>query len=76
MSRSIENDEGYEGHLKRWKPVGSGRKRHVPPLKRRTLSLTDEQASLLRKWGRGDMSAGLRWLITVAAPFIYRAEKS
>lgn len=40
-----------------------GRPRHVPPLKKRQINLTDVQVGLLRKWGRGDVSAGLRWLI-------------
>jgi hypothetical protein len=29
----------------------------------RCVYLTDEQVKLLRMWGRGDVSAGLRWLI-------------
>ncbi len=49
---------------------GAGRKRHVPPLKEYHISLTEEQARLLRMWGRGDMSAGVRWLITAAKPLI------
>lgn len=48
------------------------RKRHIPPLKKRNINLTDEQCKLVRSWGRGDLSAGLRWLITAAAPLIKR----
>lgn len=55
---------------KRIKPLGSGRKKHYPPLKRRCVSITDEQAKLLCAWGRGDMSAGLRWLIEAASVFV------
>lgn len=48
------------------KRIGAGRKAHVPPLKGRCLRLTDAQMALLRMWGRGDASAGLRWLINQA----------
>ena len=54
----------------------SGRKRHEPPLIRRFVRLTDEQARLVRMWGRGDLSAGLRWLITAAAPMIRRVDET
>lgn len=50
------------------------RPRHVPPLKKRCVNLTEEQVKLLRVWGRGDVSAGLRWLITAAAPLIVKVE--
>ena len=40
-----------------------GRKAHIPPLKKKRVNLTDEQVKLLMKWGRGDLSAGLRWVI-------------
>lgn len=52
--------------------AGAGRKAHYPPLKKRRIGLTDAQMALLRKWGRGDAAAGLRWLITAAAPLIKR----
>lgn len=51
---------------------GGGRKAHIPPVKRRCVYMTDEQTKLLRVWGRGDVSAGLRWLIDNAAPLIHR----
>lgn len=54
------------------KREGAGRRKHVPPLKKRCVNLTDEQCKLLRMWGRGDLSAGLRWLIAAAAPLIKR----
>ena len=57
---------------KRIKPPGSGRKKHVPPLKKRLVSMTDEQAQLLRMWGKGDLSAGLRWLIEATAPMVHK----
>ena len=57
------------------KRVGAGRKPHVPPLKPYWVNLTDEQARLLRAWGHGDLTAGLRWLIDIAAPLIHRAEE-
>ncbi len=45
---------------------GPGRPRHVPPVKRHCVMLTEEQVKLLRMWGRGDVSAGVRWVIDVA----------
>ena len=54
------------------KREGAGRPKHNPPLKKRLLSITEEQAKLLRMWGRGDMSAGLRWLIAQAKEVVYK----
>lgn len=54
------------------KRVGAGRRRSNPPTKARCIRLTDEQCKLLRMWGKGDMSAGLRWLIDTVAPLIRR----
>ncbi len=48
------------------KRAGAGRKRLDPPRVDVRLRLTEEQCKLLRAWGRGDMSAGLRWLIDQA----------
>lgn len=47
-----------------------GRKKHFPPLKKRLVTITDEQAALLRKWGRGNLSDGLRWLVDQAAKLV------
>lgn len=52
----------------------SGRKGHNPPLKLRAFRLTDEQIKILRIWGRGDASTGLRWLISQAQKLICRFE--
>lgn len=52
----------------------AGRKRHDPPLRRHCVTMTDEQAQLLRTWGRGDLSAGLRWLIEAAALLVRRVD--
>ncbi len=54
------------------KRVGAGRKKSNPPCSRRSFYITDEQVKLLRMWGRGDVSAGLRWVINVAATIIRR----
>lgn len=62
--------------MKRSKPLGSGRKKLVPAVKARCICLTDEQVRLLRMWGRGDVSAGLRWLIEAAAPMIFRVSNT
>ena len=59
---------------KRAKTPGSGRKKMNPPVKQRCIKLTDAQVKLLRIWGRGDVSAGLRWLIDTVAPFIRKPE--
>ncbi len=40
-------------------------------MKRRCVMLTDDQVKLLRKWGKGDVSAGLRWLINQASTMVY-----
>lgn len=56
--------------MKGGRRAGAGRPRHVPPLRRRGVYITDEQCKLLRMWGRGDVSAGLRWLIDTTAPMI------
>lgn len=34
--------------------------------------MTDAQAALLRKWGRGDLGAGLRWLVDSAALLVLK----
>lgn len=51
-----------------------GRPRNDPPTRQRSLFLTDEQCRLLRMWGRGDMSAAVRWLIDNAVLVIRRVE--
>lgn len=53
--------------------AGAGRPAHDQPLRSYSIRLTEEQARLLRLWGRGDMAAGLRWLIAAARPLIRRA---
>lgn len=58
------------------KRKGAGRKRNDPPTSPRCVCLTDEQVKLLRMWGRGDVSAGLRWLIDTVAPMIRRTRKT
>lgn len=58
------------------KREGAGRKKHYPPLRNIEVSLTEEQTKLLRMWGRGSVSEGLRWLIEVAKDLVYKpAEK-
>lgn len=49
---------------------GRGRPKNDPPTKHHSLCITDEHCKLLRMWGRGDMSAGLRWLIDTAKMLI------
>jgi hypothetical protein len=57
------------------KRAKGGRPRNNPPTKLRGVYITDEQAKLLRMWGRGDASAGLRWLIDSAALLIRKMPK-
>lgn len=56
--------------------VSAGRPKNDPPCHRCSLYLTDEQIKLLRMWGRGDMSAGLRWLVDTAKLLIWRSTRS
>lgn len=54
------------------KRSGAGRKKgNAHP---RCVCLTDAQCKLLRMWGRGSLSAGLRWLIDQAALVVVRAD--
>ena len=56
------------------KRAKAGRKRNDPPTKPHCVCITDEQARLLRMWGRGDVSAGLRWLIDTAKKLIVKTK--
>lgn len=58
--------------VKRKRRKTGGRKKHNPPLHKYHITMTEEQARLLRMWGRGDLCAGLRWLIDVAAPLVHK----
>lgn len=57
------------------KRVGAGRKPPPVPMKPQWIRLTEAQAKLLRQWGRGDVSAGLRWLIDCAEKVVKKIEK-
>lgn len=52
--------------------AGAGRPRNDPPIRELHVRLTEEQIKLLRMWGRGDLCAGLRWLIDTVAPLIHK----
>ena len=52
---------------------GAGRKRR-PELITYSVRLTAEQATLLKLWGGGSISAGVRWLISAAEMFVTRRE--
>lgn len=58
----------------RFKKPRGHRRKHVPPLIKTHVSLTEEQAKLLRMWGRGDLSAGLRWLVNQAKKFVKKVQ--
>lgn len=57
------------------KREGAGRKRNNPPCKVRCVYITEAHVKLLRMWGRGDVSAGLRWLIENASLLVRKHEK-
>lgn len=52
---------------------GCGRKRRGDPIVPYTVRISGEQADMLKRWGGGDLSAGLRWLVEAAALFVRRA---
>lgn len=56
------------------KREGSGRKRNDPPTNRCCVYISDQHAALLRKWGRGNLSDGLRWLIDAAELFVMKPD--
>jgi hypothetical protein len=55
--------------------AGSGRKKERPETLTYTFRLTPAQTALLKLWGGGNASAGLRWLMNVVAPLVRKAEK-
>lgn len=63
--------ENYGNYKK--KP-GRGGKRPGAGAKRKhesySVKITPRHAELLKKWGGGDLSAGLRWLVDVASPLV------
>lgn len=50
-----------------------GRRPNNPPCKRYGVYMTEAQAKLLRMWGHGDVSAGLRWLIDTSALLVKKS---
>ena len=56
------------------KRKGAGRPRSNPPTIGQNVRITSHHAKLLRMWGKGDVSAGLRWLIDAVAPMIHRPD--
>lgn len=50
--------------------ANSGRKPVYGPVATYSVKISLAQAALLKKWGGGDLSAGLRWLIDTAAPMV------
>jgi hypothetical protein len=49
-----------------------GRPRHDPPLRAVHVRLTEEQLKLLRAWGHGDVSAGMRWVVDTVSLLLVR----
>lgn len=58
---------------------GSGRKKRKEKYMPYSFDITESQIDMLRLWGGGDASAGLRWLIAGAILFVrfvpYRGSK-
>lgn len=52
------------------KRLGSGRKKLSEQTYSYTVHLTPDHASLLKRWGNGNVSAGLRWLIDAASVLV------
>lgn len=55
--------------------AGAGRKKTYtgPPVLVRTVLLTLEQYRLLKLWGAGNASEGMRWLVDTAALLVRKA---
>ena len=56
------------------KRPGAGRKKSNDPIVTYSVKITHAQAELLKKWGGGDLSAGLQWLVDAADILIRRVE--
>ena len=57
------------------KRPGSGRKKNVDQPVTYSVDITPVQALLLKEWGGGDISRGLRWLVEVSAPLIHKSNQ-
>lgn len=53
---------------------GAGRKPSGDGVATYSVRMTKSQVELLKEWGGGDVSAGLRWLVTVAELLVHRKE--
>ena len=53
------------------KRAGAGRKKHNP-IVTYNVHITAAHASLLKEWGGGNISAGLRWLVDAASILIHK----
>ena len=51
--------------------AGAGRKKKAPLIDY-SVHITAAHASLLKEWGGGDISAGLRWLIDASSIFVQK----
>lgn len=58
------------------KRAGSGRKKRSDPIATYSINITIEQAKVLKDWGNGDMSAGMRWLIEASILFVRPSNKA
>ena len=54
------------------KRAGAGRKKLESPMATYSVRITHAQAALLKAWGGGDLSAGLRWLVDAAEILVAR----
>lgn len=52
------------------KRPGAGRKKSTDPITTYNIHITIAQANLLKLWGGGNISQGLRWLIDTSKPLV------
>ena len=56
------------------KRPGAGAKRKRDPVVTYSVRISHKHAELLKTWGGGDLSAGLRWLVDASAQLVVRVE--
>ena len=69
--------EGVMKHYKSThggKRIGAGRK--PSGIVDYHVRITKHQAALLKTWGGGDLSAGLRWLVDAAVVIVRKAQRT
>jgi hypothetical protein len=52
------------------KRPGAGKKKSTDPIVTYSVKISHSHAELLREWGGGDISAGLRWLVNISSAVV------